>query len=219
MSLTPLSADSPVLKIGAVVLKRVTSHQSPVASKEALHDASPVTDYEILIVRPHPKTPGEVPPFVLPRGSRQYQDADGQWHDARDMATGVKHAATLEPFTRALAREIEEEAGVTPSQLAAARVTELGAMDFASRSKGVYPIHWFVVVPTAEDAATLALQMPKDATELHWASLDEIKTMAAKGEFSPGYVSVIEAALELRAPHQPVTAVVGLHPSGEFSGE
>ncbi len=214
MSLTPLSADSPVLKIGAVVLKRVASHQSPVASKAALNDASPVTDYEILIVRPHPKTPGEVPPFVLPRGSRQYQDEAGAWHDARDMATGVKHAATLEPFKRALAREIEEEAGVSAQQLAAARVTELGAMNFASRSKGVYPIHWFVVTLAAADASALDTQIaskqyPADATELRWASLEEIKTMAAQGEFSAGYVPVIEAALTRSKPaHSPRGGVV-----------
>ncbi|MBX9726435.1 MAG: hypothetical protein K2X09_04145, partial [Rickettsiales bacterium] len=67
----------------------------------------PRTTYEILIIRPIPKQAGEVPPFVLPRGSRQYQDASGMWHDARDVATGFAHAATLEPFTRALAREIE----------------------------------------------------------------------------------------------------------------
>ena len=37
--------------------------------------------------------------------------------------------------------------------------------------------------------------LPADATAVQWASLDEIKAMAATGEFSAGYVSVIEAAL------------------------
>jgi 8-oxo-dGTP pyrophosphatase MutT (NUDIX family) len=165
----------PILKIGAVLVHPISR--------------------EILIVRPHPKTLGEVPPFVLPRGSRQYQDDAGAWHDARDVETGTKHRDRLEPFARALAREIEEEAGVNADMLAAAKVTEIGAMDFQSRTKGVYPIHWFMVMPTQQDAAQLDKQTPVDATEICWASLDDIKALAAKGEFSPGYVSVIEAAL------------------------
>jgi 8-oxo-dGTP pyrophosphatase MutT (NUDIX family) len=150
---------------------------------------------QILIIRPIPKHKGEVPAFVLPRGSRQYRDASGQWHDARDAATGEKHAATLEPLERALAREIEEEAGVSPAQLAAAWVYDLGRMDFQSRSKGVYPIHWFVVVPDVATAVQLDKQTPADALEVRFASLDAIKTMASRGEFSAGYIPVIEAAL------------------------
>lgn len=171
----------------AAPLLPVASHQSPVASNYGAH--------EILIIQPIPKHAGEVPPFVLPRGSRQYCDAQGVWHDARDAATGAKHADTLEPFTRALAREIEEEAGVSGDMLARARVNELGAMAFQSRTKGNYPIHWFVVMPTAKDAALLDGQTPADATAVRWATLDEIKVMAARGEFSAGYVPVIEAAL------------------------
>lgn len=174
---------APVLKIGAVVLRAATGH--------------------ILILRTKPQNPGEVPPFVLPRGSRQYSTltADGQeeWHDARDAATGREHVKALEPFRRGLAREIEEEAGITPAQLARAKVDELGVMEFTSRSKGVYPIHWFVVQPDAATAASLAAQMPVDALELRWATRAQIAQMAAQGDFSAGYLPVIDAALALAA--------------------
>lgn len=196
----------PILKIGAVVLRKqprtdsgMRSASEPLAAgvSAAKGTKSPSIDAtEILIIRPIPKQAGEVPPFVLPRGSRQYQDVSGQWQDARDVATGFAHAVTLEPFTRALAREIDEEAGVSGEMLARARVVEMGAMDFTSRSKGTYPIHWFAVMPTAADAAMLDTQMPADATAVRWATLDDIKTMAATGEFSAGYLPVIEAALQ-----------------------
>ena len=174
MSLVPISADSPILKIGAVVLRG---------------------DGAVLIVQPKPKHAGEIPPFVLPRGSRQYA---GAWHDARDVVTGEKHKDRLEPFERALAREVEEEAGVTSDMLARANVRELGRLEFASRTKGKYPIHWFVVRLAAADATGLENTVPEDALSVRWAGLEEIKAMAAR-EFSAGYVAVIEAALS--APH------------------
>ncbi len=174
--------------------QRTTSTQHPAPNNQP---PPTITTHHILIIRPKPKHTGELPPFVLPRGSRQYQDVNGDWQDARDAATGAKYMATLEPFSRALVREIEEEAGVSSDMLARAQVVELGAMAFQSRSKGTYPIHWFVVMPTAADAALLDAKIPADATALEWASRDAIKAMAATGEFSPGYVSVIEAALRL----------------------
>ncbi len=194
MSLIPISADSPVIKIGAVVVRRVVSEEETLLTT---HDAE-LTTYQILIIQPIPKNKGELPHFVLPRGSRQYQ-LHGEWIDARDVATAERYRDALEPFTRALMREIEEEAGVSPAQLEAAQVLELDALPFQSRCKGIYPIHWFVVVPDAATASLLAQQRPVDALEVRWATLTEIKAMAARGDFSAGYVPVIEAALALIA--------------------
>lgn len=184
MSLIPTSADSPVIKIGAVVV--ADRLQSAVGS---------LRTRSILILQPIPKKQGEVPAYVLPRGSRQYRDAAGVWHDARDMATAEAHRDALEPFSRALAREVEEEAGVTPDMLARATLRELGARAFQSRTKGVYPIHWFVVALADDDAATLTDSVPVDALSVRWAGLEEIKAMAARGEFSAGYLPIIEEAL------------------------
>jgi 8-oxo-dGTP pyrophosphatase MutT (NUDIX family) len=174
VSLIPTSPDSPILKIGAVVLR---------------------ADGAVLIVQPKPKHSGEIPPFVLPRGSRQYQDDAGAWVDARDVATGEQYQDRLEPFTRALAREVQEEAGVTLAMLARADVRELGRLEFQSRTKGIYPIYWFVVTLAEVDAEGLVDTVPEDALGVRWAKLDDIKAMAARGGFSAGYVSVIEAAL------------------------
>ncbi len=203
-------SDSPILKIGAVVMYPPPNPKRDLAPPQGgsygARDGvtthhSPLTTHRILILQPIPKRAGEVPAFVLPRGSRQYQDADGQWHDARDEATGRAHAATLEPYARGLAREVEEEAGVTPEMLARARVVELGEMAFQSRTKGIYPIYWFVVALAQEDAAQLTDTVPADALSTRWASLPEIEAMAARGEFSAGYVPVIMRALASLAPH------------------
>lgn len=167
----------PVLKVGAVIIRP--------------------SDRAILIVQPIPKRAGEVPNFVLPRGSRQYEDAHGEWHDARDAQTGETNRGSLEPFRRGLEREIEEEAGMTPAQLAKARVIEMGDMDFTSRTKGTYPVHWFVVMPDEATAQTMVEKVPVDAMATYWAGQDEIKVMAKVGIFSAGYLPVIEKALAL----------------------
>lgn len=195
----------PILKIGAVVLRATSQAEFAVRSApreprsgggQRSEGGIAPFNYEILILRPIPKTPGDIPAFVLPRGSRQYQDATGAWHDARDAATGAAHAASLEDFRRAFEREVEEEAGVTPAMLARARVVEMGPLMFQSRSKGVYPIYWFVALLAQADAARVVETTPADATETRFASLDEIRTLAASGDFSAGYIPVIEAALQ-----------------------
>lgn len=191
-----VSADnSPILKVGAVLLRRCHA-VGGVAANQRINGSA---DYEILIIQPIPKNSGELPQFVLPRGSRQYSlmavDGSVVWHDARDAATGIEHAARLEPFSRALAREIEEEAGVSAAMLARAAQSELGALEFQSRTKGIYPIYWFVVTLQDADAARLMQQMPVDALAVRWTRFDEIRAMAAEGEFSAGYIPVIEAAL------------------------
>lgn len=174
MSLVPTSPDSPIIKVGAVVLR---------------------ADGAVLIHQPRPKKSGDVPAFVLARGSRQYQDATGDWIDARDLATAIAHRDALEPFTRTLKREVEEEAGVSEEMLGRAKVREMGTRDFQSRTKGIYPIHWFVVKLTPEDAQTVVTQpLPREALSIRWAGVDEIKAMATRGEFSAGYVPVIEEA-------------------------
>ena len=161
-----ISTHEPVLKIGAVVLR---------ADCKA-----------VLIMQPIPKTPGDIPAYVLPRGSRQYQAEDGSWHDARDAATGHIHAATLEPFRRGLEREIEEEAGITPTQLTAAKVSELGALAFQSRAKGIYPIHWFVVVIDAELADALLRQTPVDALSILLGDINGDQNVSSRRQFFDG---------------------------------
>ena len=171
-------SSSLVLKIGAVIVRP--------------------RDKAVLIVQPVPKTAQDVPAYVLPRGSRQYAvvvDGQTQWHDARDAGTGARHADTLEPYRRGLTREIEEEAGITPQQLAKAKVVDMGVMDFTSRSKGVYPIYWFLVVPDEDTAARLTHTTPVDALSSRWASLEGIRKLAAAGKFSAGYLPVVEKAL------------------------
>jgi 8-oxo-dGTP pyrophosphatase MutT (NUDIX family) len=170
--------DTPVIKIGAVVLRG---------------------DGAVLIVQPKPKRAGEVAPFVLPRGTRQYQDDAGAWHDARDLATAQAHAATLEPVERGLAREVEEEAGIDAAMLAQAQVRLLGVRPFQSRSKGIYPIYWYVVTVTPDAARRLEQQTPVDTLALRWALPAQVEALAVAGEFSSGYLPVIAEALELCA--------------------
>jgi 8-oxo-dGTP pyrophosphatase MutT (NUDIX family) len=180
------SPTAPVYKVGVVLLR---------------HGA--VGQVEILIIRPHPKNPGEIPRFVLPRGSRQYQDAAGDWHDARDAATAIQHADALEPLHRTLLREAQEEAGIPQTELQRlldnGLVRDLGAREFASRSKAPYAIHWFAGMPDA--AALAAMHSPVDAIEIRWATLAEIQSLIAADAFSAGYLPVIEEGLSL-APYR-----------------
>lgn len=171
--------EGPVYKVGAVVVC------------DMLHGP------ECLLVRPHPKYPGEVPPFVLPRGSRQYQDTDGTWHDARDHEAAVAHAEALEPLTCTLLREMEEEAGIPPRLLQQADVRELGQRLFASRNKPPYPVHWYVITLTPAMLPKLH-PVPSDAIAVRWAALPAIEGMAMHQECSPGYVPVMAEALQTR---------------------
>lgn len=190
MSLIPTSPDSPVIKIGAVVVR--------------------ASDRAVLIVQPKAKNKGEHAPLVLPRGSRQYSTTDSEghvvWHDARDMDTAEKHRNTLEPYERALKRELREEAGLSTHALRHAKtlgnVRDLGVMDFDSNKKGTYKVQWFTVMLGEREAKKLTEQpLPVDAVEVRWARLPEIKKMAQHGEFSKGYIPVIEAALAKVPPH------------------
>ena len=179
------SAIAPVYKAGIVLLRHGADGQT-----------------EIFIIRPHPKNPGEIPRFVLPRGSRQYRDAAGQWRDARDAATALQHAATLEPIHHTLLREAEEEAGIPATELQrllhAGLVHELGAREFISRNKPPYAVHWFAGAPDA--AALGSMHPPVDATETRWATLAEIHSLIAADAFSAGYLSVIEEGLVIQPP-------------------
>jgi hypothetical protein len=170
---------TPVLKIGAVIVRA--------------HDKA------VLIMQPIPKEENEIPAYVLPRGSRQYAvvvNGESEWHDARDAATGLKHEQSLETFYRGLEREIEEEAGITREQLAKAQVIEMGAMDFKSRTKGIYPIHWFIVVPDEATVKAISRSTPVDALSVRWAKFEAIIKLDDVGKFSTGYIPVIAEALK-----------------------
>ncbi len=164
-------SDIPIYKVGAVL----------------------VHGDRVLLVRPHPKNAGEVPPLVLPRGSRQYRDAQGDWRDARDAETAQRHADTLEPLARALAREVEEEAGLPAALLPGLPTIDLGPMAFQSRSKGLYPVHWFQL--TLDDAAVGALRPPADASEVRWMTMEAVRAGIMGGTISAGYWPVIARVL------------------------
>lgn len=198
MSMEPLSTEhaTPVYKVGAVVMRMRDS-------------AAP----EFFIMRTKPKQAGEQAPFALPRGSRQYfvTDAGGKQHyyDARDAATAAAHAESMEPLTRALLRELYEEAGIPRAVLrsADAVVQEMGVRLFASRSKPPYAVHWFVV-QMAQAAQMRMLPHPKDAVAVQWATLEMLERMAESGDFSAGYLPVVREALAVVGTLPMVTWVV-----------
>jgi 8-oxo-dGTP pyrophosphatase MutT (NUDIX family) len=177
---SPDPAAVPVYKVGAVFLRGLDT-EFP----------------EVLIIRPKPKIEGELPPYVLPRGSRQYWDkgADGKkhYHDVRDAKTALAHAPHLEPLTRTLLRESYEEAGIHHQDLRQQEIYEVGPVDFTSK-KGTYPIHWFVVLPSAA-AQERMLPYPPDALETRWETVENIESLIEQGLFSPGYLPVIQSAV------------------------
>lgn len=181
----------PVYKIGAVVLRQ-RDGQAP----------------EFFIMRTKPKRAGERAPWALPRGSRQYAQADAggklHYYDARDAAIAAQHADTLEPLTRALKRELYEEAGIPRSVLQCpdVRVQDMGTRLFQSRNKPAYDVHWFVVAVNAV-AQSRMQHHPRDTVAVQWATLNTIEALAAAGDFSPGYVPVVkEVVAALEAGHR-----------------
>ncbi len=166
-----------VTKVGAVVLR--------------VDGAAP----RLLLVQPKPKpaTPEDMPPMGLPRGTRMYALADGNYVDANhDGNTPPPPGAQLEPLADTLAREAEEEAGVNAAMLARAEVREMGARLFASRKKAPYFVHWFVAVLDAADAEAVVAAPLKDSLHVQWVTLAELRTLVETGKASAGYVAVAE---------------------------
>lgn len=167
---------TPVNKVGAIILR-------------GLETGAP----QVFVVQPY-STKGDNPAFVLPRGTVAYRDADGKLVDARDAETARAQADHLEDFRETLAREIEEEAGMTPEQLRQSKVIELGPLIFESRTKGKYPVQWYIVIPDVRTAASLAKQDAVDSQHKGWSNLAEMEKMADGGSFSRGYIAVVKAA-------------------------
>lgn len=173
-----------ITKVGAIVLR-------PTAS-----------GFELLVIqpKPKPKTPDDLPPIGLVRGTRAMRLADGAVVDANhDGRTAPPADAVLEPLTETLAREIEEEAGIAGAMLANARVVEMGARLFGSLKKTPYPIHWYVVVLDAASVAALPLTGMQDSLYSTWLTLAAFEGYVAEGKASPGYLPVVKEALGLVA--------------------
>jgi ADP-ribose pyrophosphatase YjhB (NUDIX family) len=170
---------TPIHKVGIVVLRR---------------DAD---EARVLLVRPKAKQPGDQAPWVLPRGTRQYQDPEtGQWWDARKQEEALAHAQDeWESFAAAASREVEEEAGVPPALLQQRGLKEMGARDYHAPGGAIYPVYWFRLELKREDMAKLTV--PVDAEEVGWFTLKEMEEAAAYGKARPGYVAVVKEAMVL----------------------
>ena len=164
-------ADTPVYKVGAVLLRQ----HAGVA--------------EVFLLRPEPKQAGEKAPWVLPRGSRAYVDAHGNAHDVRDAATAQMHRDRLEPLTQTLLRELHEEAGVPPhvlqASLAQGTLVALGARPYKT-----YEVYWYVL--HADAAFCAAMVPPADAEETCWATLGAMQALGV----AEGYQRVVREVME-----------------------
>lgn len=182
MSLRAADSDSidVVTKVGAAVLR--------------MRDGA----CDVLVIQPKPKarSPEDLPPIGLVRGTRMYRDAAGNDmdanHDGRTAPDGE-----LEPVTETLAREIEEEAGVTRAMLEAARVIDMGPRMFASSKKTPYPIHWFVVVLDAKAQRALPHNGFKDSLYSEWVTLAKLREYVDAKKASRGYIAVAQEAMGL----------------------
>lgn len=174
-----------VTKVGAVILRVRSGTQ------------------EVLLIQPKPKprTPDDLPPMGLPRGTRMYRNAAGNLVDAdHDGRTAPPAAAVLEPVRETMAREMEEEAGLTTQMLARATVHALGPRLFASTKKTPYPIYWFVVVLAADDAATITHAALQDSLHSEWVTLERLQEYVESKKASRGYIAVAQEALGLLSP-------------------
>ncbi len=151
---------------------------------------------QVLVIqpKPKPKTPDDLPPIGLVRGTRMYRDASGALVDANHDGRTVEAGVEFEPVRETLIREIEEEAGVTQAMLAAAQIIDLGPHIFPSQKKIPYPIHWFLVVFAAD--AVLPHDGFKDSLYSKWCTLDEAAELISSRKMSQAYAGVIDRALD-----------------------
>ena len=180
--LEPLAA--PINKVGLVLLR------------DADED-----DPSICLVQVKAKNPAEqeLIDFGLPKGTRQYEDPQTRaWVDARNWATAHQHRDRLEPLSRTLMNEAEQEIGLPAKAFAAGKIHELGRRFFTSRkgfhATGAYEIQWYVMKADAAMAAGMN-PTPPDAHAVRWAALSDIRAMEEEGKINPCYVSVIEEAV------------------------
>ena len=180
-----MDAEPLITKVGAIVLREAGE------------------GYEVLAIQPRPKakSPDDLPPIGLVRGTRSYFDTSTNTlidadHNGR---TAPPEGMVLEPLAHTLAREIEEEGGVTAAMLANAQVREMGARLFASAKKIPYPIYWYVVLLQDSDAEALPLEGLQDSLHSEWVSLAKFVQYVEAGKASRGYIPVIEEALNVCA--------------------
>lgn len=175
----------PVTKVGAAVLR--FEHGVP----------------EVLVIqpKPKPKSPQDLPPIGLVRGTRMYRTPEGESIDANhDGRTAPPEGSILEPVRETLRREIEEEAGVTTDMLQKARIVDMGPRVFASLKKTPYRIHWFVVVLGEEAQRALPHRGFQDSLHSEWVRFETLQQYVAANKASPGYLAVVEEAMRLGAP-------------------
>lgn len=159
---------------------------------------------QVLLNQPYPRRKaGDIPRLGLPRGTRMYRDVSGTMVDAdHDGSTLPPEGAMLESVHDTFAREIGEEANITPPMLEVAQVKDLGVHAFPSSSHAPYPIHWFGVLLDEVTADALPLTGQKDAEYTCWESLAGVKALVVEGRLSPGYVPVIEQAIQAMMKEQ-----------------
>ena len=177
----------PIHKVGVVVVKY--DHK----------------EWQTLLLRPNPKKNDRTPPLVPPRGTRQYQDADGEWKDAREVEDAIAHAKKeWEKFADTAQRELWEEAGIAPELSNKRGLTEIGEREYIALHKpeeergAPYRIHWFLLELKPDDI-DVQKKLPEDATEIGWFTLEKMEEKAALGEARPGYVAIVKEAMELAA--------------------
>jgi 8-oxo-dGTP pyrophosphatase MutT (NUDIX family) len=205
---TSSSSPSPVRKVGLVLVRHLDSNEP-----------------QVLLVKPKPDpekenyNPHEPVPFVLPRGSRQYlkpgapkdSPRESDWEDARDEATARRYSGRLEKTSRTLLREMQEEAGIPPKVLRKELLFDLEVQSYRRQGKAPIAIHWYGCIAT--DSLLDAIDpRPADTQAMRWATVSEMKAMAAAGQAREGYIGVAEAAIEtLRSRSAPPVRFPALH--------
>ena len=173
-----LTKDTPAYKVGAVVVKNL--------------DTAP----QFLLVKPIGKKIDGKAPWVLPRGTIRARDAStGEWVDLRDEA--IIHAmqgAQLESYEDGILHELREEAGV--EQLEPARLIPIGIRTYRNAHGKDRPVYWFAVVMDEAEAAALN-PAPEDGAEAaRWFTLEQMQSMANRGEARHGYAEICKDVLD-----------------------
>lgn len=126
------------------------------------------------------------------RGTVRRRDASGEWVDVRDAALLLTlEAHEIEPHHLAAQHEAEEELGIAPDDILAGSWHDHGLLDYASETKGTYPIHFFSF-RIADIPVSQLKQQAIDAQNIAWHSLEAAEAMADAGQFKAGYLPILQ---------------------------
>ena len=151
---------------------------------------------EFLLHLPRPKNPADahLMKWGVARGTVRWRDAAGVLNDIRDAAALPSlPPESIEPHADAALHEAEEELGLLPADMRMDTWRDHGLLGYVSETRGRYDLHLFSVAVCDGVALEALKARARDALDVGWFSLAQMRQMVAQEHMKAGYVSMVEA--------------------------